>query len=1034
MHAAHLAVCSHYSFGYGVDAPASLARAAAERGIDALALTDREGLYGAVDFYRAALAAGVRPILGVWLVDGDTDPGCTVLARDWEGYRALCELVSERRCGRGDGLAVAAAAAPHLFCLAGTAEWLTRLDRPALREAGSLYLRRSPADLCRDRSTLARRERLARLARQRGILPAASGEAAFSAPDAHEAHRTAVAMATGTTLARLAEERHAPAGAWLRDAERWRATFVREPEAVDNALRIAAACDPEPLAGELDVLHPPPFPLPAGTSAAEQLHGECQHGLVARYGEPVPGAAHERLQRELAVITDMGYATYFLVVHDLVREAERRGIPVLGRGSVANSLVAYALGITHVDPLAHDLFFERFLNPERRDPPDIDVDLPWDRRDEMVDYIYQRYGAERVAMVGAFATYEARGLVQEVGAALGVPRPQLARLTRRLPHVPLRRLPEALREYPPAAGLDPEREPLATVLRIGRYLDGNPKGLATHPCGIAVAPEPIARRAPLERSPKGLVTTQYSMYPAEALGLIKLDLLGNRSLTALEDARAAVRAHTGNAPDFTTLAPDADPATRELVARGDTMGCFYIESPSMRQVQARLDCRDFATLVAASSIIRPGVSHSGVMERYIRRHRGEEDVTYPLPVLGEILTETYGVMIYQEDVIRVVDAVAGMGLGEADNLRRAMSKKRDQSGMDTYRGRFVQGARQRGIPQDVVEQLWREIDSFSGYAFCKAHSASFAQLSFQVAYLKAHHPAEFLAAVLANGGGYYNDQAYINEAKRQGVAVWPPHIHRSGWAHAALPPGPDKPRGAIRLGLQQIRKLSAEASEALLEEAGRRPFASLTDLAARIPLVKHDALEALAGSGALDGLAPSRRALFWELEGGQRGSGPARVTAELFPESTPSPPSNLTAEGDRERLAWEWQYLGACVTSHPLTLYRELLNPWREHLTPAVRLPQRNGQTVWITGWQVTQKLARTRTSGAPMCFVTLEDRTGLAECVLFPDAYRDSGRWLKGFGPFVARGQVRLEQGVVTVEVTWLRPADQESIAGHAS
>jgi DNA polymerase III alpha subunit len=508
------------------------------------------------------------------------------------------------------------------------------------------------------------------------------------------------------------------------------------------------------------------------------------------------------------------------------------------------------------------------------------------------------------------------------------------------------------------------------------------------------------------------------MYAAEALGLIKIDLLGNRSLSALLDTLEAVRAAGETPPDPERLDPAADPATRELMARGATMGCFYIESPSMRQVLARLDCRDFETLVAASSIIRPGVSQSGVMERFIRRHRGEEPVTFAHPALRDVLDTTRGVMIYQEDVIRTAGVIAGMSLGEADDLRRTMTKKRDWQRMDRFRARFVRGARERGVAPEVIDRLWTEIESFAGYSFCKAHSASFARLSFQVAYLKAHYPVAFMAAVLANGGGYYGPQAYIDEARRLGIRVRPPHVGASDHAPAA------EDAHTLRLGLDRVRGLRAEAARAVAAERERGgAFSGPADLRARVPMLRSAELEALAACGAMDGLASSRRALLWALAEGAAPAPRPTGTADLLPPEEAAGDAPVAAEGPEERLRWEAEHLGVAVSAHPLALYRAALAPWRGRAVPAARLAALAGRWVRIVGWQVTRKAARTRAGDAPMAFITLEDESGLAECVLFPEAYRAHAALLHGFGPFVAAGRVRLEQGVATLEVTWLRP-----------
>ncbi|HKJ71115.1 MAG TPA: PHP domain-containing protein, partial [Gammaproteobacteria bacterium] len=610
MHAPHLCVHSHYSFRWGVAGPEELVTAAAARGIDALALTDVGGVYGAVPFYQAARARGIKPILGTRLTAGPADAGCVVLARDFAGYQALCRLVSAYRLGQGDWAAVAAEAADHLFFLAGSRDWLDALDGGAVRAAGGLYARRAPADLCRSRAELAARERLARYARARGVPPAASGEVAFVDADAHTAHRVLAAMGAGTTLARLDPADHAPATATLRDADHLRAAFAGEREAMANACRIAAACADDVLAPALGTLRYPPAPLPAGADPAEALRRRCRRGLAWRFGEVVPLAAGARLERELAVITGTGYASYFLVAADVVERARARGVPTLGRGSAAGSLAAYLLGLTDVDPLEHGLSFERFMSFERANPPDIDLDFPGDSREALVAELFAAYGEERVAMVGAFTTFEARGLVQEVGAVLGLTRAELARLSKRLPRVPMAELPRALAERPTGLDLHPEREPLATILRVGRYLDGVPKGLSMHPCGLVIAPDRVDNWVPVEESAQGRRTTQFSMDPVEAVGLIKFDLIGNRALGVVRDAVAAVEARHGTAIDFDAFDPAGDPEAQALMAEGRTLGCFYVESPSSRQILQRLDCRDFATAVAATSIIRPGVSHA----------------------------------------------------------------------------------------------------------------------------------------------------------------------------------------------------------------------------------------------------------------------------------------------------------------------------------------------------------------------------------------------------------------------------------------
>lgn len=1007
MHAPHLCVHSHYSFRWGVAGPEALAEAAAVRGIDALALTDLNGVYGAVPFYRAAKARGLKPLIGARLAEAPTDPGCVVLARDFAGYQALCRLVTARRLGEGDWRAIAAGAAAHLFFLAGSRDWLDALDGGAVRHAGALYARRVAADLCRSRAELAARERLARYARSRGVPLAASCEVAFVDPDAHTAHRVLAAMGAGTTLARLHPAAHAPETAVLRDADHLRAAFAGERESIANACRIADRCDGDVLEPALGGLRYPPAPVPADADPLDELRRRCRRGLAWRFGEVVPIAAGQRLERELAVIGGTGYAGYFLVAADVADRARARGVPTLGRGSAAGSLAAYLLGLTAVDPLAHGLSFERFMAFERANPPDIDLDFPWDSREALVAELFEAYGEERVAMVGAFTTFEARGLVQEIGAALGLTRDELARLSKRLPRVPMRDLPRALAERPTGLDLHPEREPLATILRVGRHLDGVPKGLSMHPCGLVIAPDRVDRWVAVERSAQGRRTTQFSMDPVEDIGLIKLDLIGNRALGVVRDAVAAVEERHGERIDFDAFDPSEDPEAQALMAEGRTLGCFYVESPSSRQILQRLDCRDFETAVAATSIIRPGVSHAGVLEQYVARHRGEEAIDYPHPALEAVLADTFGVLIYQEQLLAVMEAFAGIPPGEADQVRRSLTKKGSHwQPLAAFERRFREGARARGHFDASIERVWRQIASFAGYSFCKSHSAAFIVAAWQGAYLKAHYPAEFLAALIGNGGGFYGLQAYLGEARRLGLAVRPPHVNASTAA-------PHAEAGAVRLGLGQVKALGPAASEALVtEREANGTFAGLDDLRRRVPALDRGAAEALIAAGALDGLGDSRRALLWalEAEGGQvRATG----TGDLFAgQADGAPLPAAEAEPARERLQWELRHLGAVVSGHPFDLFPAATAAWEARAVPATAVAAHAGEAVRVIGWHVTSKPARTRSDGRPMSFLTLEDRTGLIECVLFPDAYRRFGALLHEFGPFVAEGIVQAEQG----------------------
>ena len=566
---------------------------------------------------------------------------------------------------------------------------------------------------------------------------------------------------------------------------------------------------------------------------------ECRKGIGWRYGKS-NAAIEKRLAEELELIHAKGYVDYFLVVADIVR---RRPIHC-GRGSAAASLVSYLLGITHVDPIRHNLLFGRFLNPQRKDPPDIDVDFPWDERDALHEEVRQYYGTERLATVANHVGFGARAAVREVAKVYGIPAAEIKEVTRRMsfytdPEDILRRVEThpKFRGYP----LDP---PWPEIMQLATRLEALPRHLSTHCGGVILAPDRVSRYVPVERSAKGIKIIQWEKDQSETAGLVKIDLLGNRSLAVIRDTLAAVRSNTGKAIDYALLNPVDDPATLDLLSRGDTMGVFYVESPAMRQLQQRTGRGDFDHLVIHSSIIRPAANR--YIQEYIRRLHGAP--YEPLhPRLKELLAETYGILVYQEDVVRVAMALAGFTWGEADGLRKVISKKSPEQ-LSDYRQRFIDGCRRRSIAGEVVKAVWEMFLSFSGYSFCKPHSASYALVSFKSAYLKAHYPAEFMAAVISNGGGYYSTLAYISEARRMGITVLGPDLNASDWPY----------RGAgktIRMGLQQLQNIRRDVLQAILEERKRNgPFMSLEDFLQRVELTPADGA-VLVKSGALDSLA-----------------------------------------------------------------------------------------------------------------------------------------------------------------------------------
>nr|HPJ71613.1 DNA polymerase III subunit alpha [bacterium] len=626
-------------------------------------------------------------------------------------------------------------------------------------------------------------------------------------------------------------------GCLPRRGELERAGFARA--ALAESGRLAAACD-------FRFDGSPPRLYPEGDVGV--LRAACRDAFSRTMGGSEPGRV--RLERELGVIERMGFAGYFLLAREIVVFAAERAIPWVGRGSAANSLVCYLLGITAVNPLEHGLYFERFLNEHRPDPPDIDIDFPTHRRREVIEFIRRRYGRERTALISTTSRFRGRGAFREAARVLGWREEKIREISRKLPYFFSNREPERLRrEIPECRDLPWADSGFCRILTLAAALEGIPRNISVHPGGVVVSPRPLTDMVALERASGGLVVTQPDMYSIRDLGLVKVDILGQRALAVVEDT-IRLEAARGTTLDWGTVKPREDEATGRLIATGRTLGCFYIESPVMRLLLRRLGCRDFETLVAASSIIRPGVNSSGLADRYIARSRGEEPVPRLHPLLAPILAETKGVMIYQEQVMRVVSAAAGMSMGDADLFRRAMNGKEN---MGVLEKRFRSGCRTTGFPEREIDALWGQIRSFAAYSFCKAHSAAFSVLSFQTAWLKAHYPASFLAAVISRRGGFYPSSEYIEEARRLGLEVLSPDVNHSEGVSISEGAG-------IRLGLMEVSGLGPEAIRRIVVARPRGGFSSWEDFIGRVrPGVAET--RRLLSAGALDGLGVGRAEL-----------------------------------------------------------------------------------------------------------------------------------------------------------------------------
>jgi DNA polymerase III subunit alpha len=740
-----------------------------------------------------------------------------------------------------------------------------------------------------------------RLGREMGIPLVATNNLHFVKPEEHLHHRAVNAIRTGGLLTTVAAPEITTGEAWFKPAAEMQRLFPDHPELLRATLEIADRCNLELALGKTIF---PEFPVPEGESGFSYLWKLSFEGAQKRY-RPLRPEVLSRLTRELEVIEKRGLAPYFLLVWDIVEEAHRRGIPAVARGSAASSMVLYCLGISCVCPLRWGLYFERFLNEQRGDCPDIDIDICGARRDELLDYVYARWGAEHVAMIGSFITMHARLAVREVAKVFGVPPGEVNHFTKRLPHRPVREILAAIQHLPEGRTLPVNDEPWKTILQVALRLDDAPRHLGIHPCGTVISARALTHLVPLERATKGIVVAQYDMNAIEALGLIKMDLLGQRGLTTMalaldnievkevkevnevkDRSGVALRLRSGLAADGVTPCPRArtidfgaipenDPATCDVIAAGRTIGLFQIESPAMRSMLRMMKARTLDEIAIALAIIRPGAAEYGSKELFIKRLSGKEKPTYAHGSLEPILRDTLGVCIYQEQVMQIAQAVGNMTLAEADLVRRSTVKYSGRADRERLSSKFEKAAGMMGLTKEERREAWIMVEKFAGFGFCKAHAATYADTSYRMAYLKTHHTAEFLAAMCSAGAGFYHVSAYVEEAKRWGIEVRLPSVNGSRMEYTAegdegeinpragrASPAPTK---AMRIGLMQVKGLRVETIVAIVRtREAEGAFCSLEDFLMRVP-AERDEIEALIKCGAFDDVCGmTRPAMLWQ--------------------------------------------------------------------------------------------------------------------------------------------------------------------------
>ena len=1036
----HLRVHTEYSLSDGIVRIKPLIAQTREAGMPAVAVTDNVNLFGMVKFYKAALGAGVKPIVGVDLkIDEgpETPPSrLTLLAQSREGYRHLCELLTRAYLkGQDRGQVLCRREwveekAEGLIALSGGMAGDTGAallaGKPELADAAARHWQAVFGDRyyleltrCGRAGESAWLSETVALALRHDIPVVATNDVRFPTADDFDAHEARVAIHGGYTLADPRRPRHYTAEQYLKTPAEMVELFSDLPEAIENSVEIARRCNLELTLGE-NVL--PDFPVPAEHDAASFLKAESERGLETRLADLYPdrdarearrAEYEQRLAHELGVIEGMGFPGYFLIVADFIRWARENGVPVgPGRGSGAGSLVAYALGITDLDPLAFDLLFERFLNPERVSMPDFDVDFCMDGRDRVIEYVADTYGANKVSQIITYGTMAARAVVRDVGRVLGHPYGMVDRIAKQVPFAPDMTLERALEESEELRASKADEE-IGYLLDLAMSLEGLSRNPGKHAGGVVIAPSDLIDFTPLYCEPGGNNrVTQFDKDDVEAVGLVKFDFLGLRTLTIIDRAVSVANRrleHAGREPIDIRSIPMDDKRAFDMLKAGDTTAVFQVESSGMRRLIKRLRPDAFEDIIALVALYRPGPLESGMVEDFIDRKHGRAQVVYPHASLAEVLEPTYGVILYQEQVMQIAQVLAGYSLGSADLLRRAMGKKKAEE-MAKQRDGFIKGAVANDIDENTAAYIFDLVEKFAGYGFNKSHSAAYALLTYQTAWLKAHYPADFMSAVLSADMDHTDKVVImIDECHRVDIAVAPPDVNASEYDFSVVDDA------TIRYGLGAVKGVGKGAIDAIIAE--RREggaFANLYDFCRRIDTGKANrrALEALVNAGALDALGPNRASLMHGLTRALAAADQDRAAStagqnDMFglaeDADNSGPPLEVLAEWpEDERLRAERDTLGLYLTGHPIRAWEaELALMTHGKIADQVaamprpeegaRARRADKRAAIVAGLVVEVR----RMKKGRRIIVVLDDGSGRIECPLFEDKAAEYGHLL---------------------------------------
>ena len=1005
---------SNYSLLDGASHPEELVARAAELGLPALALTDHDAVYAAPRFIRAACEHGIQPILGAELTlftdTPDETHHLTLLVENQAGWHNLCYLISRARANTPKGQAALPVAeltgcTTGLIALSGCRQGelasllLRDGDRQAAVTAARRYLRLFGRDhfyielqrhLLPDDNRLI--SRLTALAGYLKLSCVVTNNVHYHVPDRHRLQDVLVCIRHLTTLDASAHLRRTNAEYTLKPAAQMTALFPDHPQALANTLSVAERCRFELAYGLQDL---PAFPTPHGMSAEAYLRRLCHEALPRRYSD-APASVQEQLTHELEIIERAGLSNYFLIVWDIVRFAREAGIRCQGRGSAANSLVAYLLYISPVDPIAQNLVFERFLSDERRaehgSHADIDVDFDAQRREEVIQYLYHTYGPDDAAMACTFVTFRTRSAIRDIGKALGL-----------APHIVATAVHAVEHGDSAALAATPEQSTLKLLLELASQIEGFPRHLGIHSGGMVITGAPLMGRLPAEPATMaGRVVVQWDKEGLEDAGLVKIDVLGLRMLSAISDAVALIAEADGAAPDIDNLT-FTDPAVYRMIAEADTIGVFQVESRAQAQVLPRLKPHCFDDLIVSISLIRPGPIQGNMVHPYLRRRQGIEPVVYPHPSLEPALKETLGVILFQEQVLKVARDMAGFTAGQGEQLRRALGAKQATEQLEKFRAAFLAGAAANGVAAGVAEAVFQQLLAFGGYSFAKSHASAFAVLVYQSGWLKLYHPRAFYAALLNNQPmGFWNAAVLTNELRRQGIPVLPVDIHlsRSKCSIEAI---------GIRLGLNYVKRLAEAHIEAILAARAERPFTSLDDFCRRTRIGRNG-VEHLILSGTMDTWGVPRRQLLWELGTLSLQEDALDLVVDHTPVSLP-PLSSIDA------MLAEQTALGLSPGDHIMTHHRAALRQ-RHILGSSDLASSSNGGSVRVAGLLVVHQSPPTAKG---FHFLTLEDEDGMINVIVRPPVYSEYRHIIHSQLLLLAEGRIQREGHVVNILAEWI-------------